>query len=307
MNKKLSALKWAALCSSLFFLSPAKAQTDADALMMAKNQFCAGFVYQSSSWDHYWEGTYKRDNANLGTVTTQMLGAMGNYGISKKLNLLFSIPYVSTKASAGQMHGMKGIQDLSLWVKWRPIRQQLGKGKIALFALGGYAFPVSDYTPDFLPMSIGSGSKMISLRGMVDYQIGHWTATGSATYNHRGNITLDREAYFTTEMHYTNEVKMPDATQYQLRAGYRTSTLIAEAILTHWETLGGYDITKNNMPFPSNDMDMTTAGVYAKYEFKKPNGFSLIGGANYTLAGQNVGQSTSYYGGIFYIFNFNKN
>jgi hypothetical protein len=290
----------------MFILSTAVAQTDMDALMMGKNQFCTGFVYQSGSWDHYWEGTHKRNNANLGTVTTKMLGVMGNYGITKKLNLLFSLPYVSTKASAGQLHGMKGLQDLSLWVKWRPIRQSLGKGKIALFALGGYTLPASDYTADFLPMSIGLKSKTVSLRGMVDYQIGHWTATGSATYNRRDNINISREAYYTTQMHYTNEVRMPDAAQYQLRAGYRTSAFIAEAILTRFETLGGFDITKNNMPFPSNDMDMTTAGVYVKYEFKKPNGISLLGGANYTLAGQNVGQTTSYYGGIFYIFDFNK-
>src|SRR3954468_3996214 len=113
MNKQLSVIKLAVLCGCMLLFSRAMAQTDADAIMMSKGLFCAGFQYERSTWDHYWEGTYKRDNANLGTVTTQMLGVMGNYGVSKKLNLLVNVPYVQTKASAGQMHGMQGIQDLS--------------------------------------------------------------------------------------------------------------------------------------------------------------------------------------------------
>jgi hypothetical protein len=292
------------LCGCALLFLQAAAQTDIDALMMNKNLFCAGPVYQHSTWKEYWEGTHKRDNKNLGTVTTQMLNVMGNYGISKKLNVLFNLPYVKTQASAGQLRGMKGVQDLSLWVKWLPLQQGLGQGTLSAFAIGGVSLPVSDYTPDFLPLSIGLGSKTASLRGLLDYERSNWFATGSATYYRRSNITLDREAYYTTEMHYTDEVKMPDAAQGQLRAGYRSSSLIAEAVLTHWATLGGFDITKNNMPFPSNDMDMTTAGVNAKYEFK--NGLSLMGGGNYMVAGRNVGQSTSVYGGILYIFRFNK-
>ena len=60
-----------------------KAQTDIDALMMAKNNFCGGITYNYSSWEHYWEGTLKRTNKNLGTVSSQMVMVMGNYGITE--------------------------------------------------------------------------------------------------------------------------------------------------------------------------------------------------------------------------------
>ncbi|RYG40850.1 MAG: hypothetical protein EOO01_26435 [Chitinophagaceae bacterium] len=63
-----------------------RAQTDVDAVMMSKNNLCTGFQYSVSSWDHYWEGKLKRTNENLGHVTTQMVGWMGNYGITNKLN-----------------------------------------------------------------------------------------------------------------------------------------------------------------------------------------------------------------------------
>src|SRR4028118_1795122 len=80
----------------LIFVSSAKSQTDYDADMMAKNLFCSGFMYSHSTWDHYWEGTRKRTNENIGTVSTNMFAYMGAYGVSKKFNLLFGVPYVQT-------------------------------------------------------------------------------------------------------------------------------------------------------------------------------------------------------------------
>ena len=93
------------------------AQTDIDAIMMEKNAFCVGPGYSYSSWKNYWEGTKKRENLNLGTVSTQMVAVMGNYGVSNKLNVLFNVPYVVTKASAGTLRGQSGMQDLSLMLK----------------------------------------------------------------------------------------------------------------------------------------------------------------------------------------------
>lgn len=282
------------------------AQTDADAIMMTKNNFCTGAMYNYSSWKNYREGTFKRDNANLGTVSTKMIGIMGNYGISDKLNVLFSIPYVQTKASAGTLHGLKGVQDLSLWIKWNPYEKKLGPGTLSLYGIAGYSFPVTNYVADYLPLSIGLRSKNLSIRVMTDYQVGDWFATASATYVYRSNITIDRNSYYTTEMHYTNEVEMPDAMQYNFRTGLRNDRFIAEAVLSNWTTQGGFDITKNNMPFPSNKMNMTAVGVNGKYNVKAVAGLSVIGGGNYTIAGRNVGQRTSIYGGVFYVLDFNK-
>jgi hypothetical protein len=139
-----------------------------DAIMMGKNQFCVGPMAGYSSWKEYWEGTNKRDNANLGTVSTQTYSVMGNYGAGKKLNLLFNLPYIKTKASAGQFHGMKGLQDLSLWVKYLAIEKDLGAGVISVYPVGGISFPVSNYSPDFLPFSIGSHSTNLSGRLIAD-------------------------------------------------------------------------------------------------------------------------------------------
>ena len=80
-----------------------------------------------------------------------------------------------------------------------------------------------------------------------------------------------------------------------------------QAVYETWVTQkGGFDITKNNMPFPSNTMNMARLGLNGKYVFKKAPMLSLIGGANSVTSGRNVGQSTTFYGGAFYIIDFNK-
>lgn len=295
---------------SCLFLIPffINAQTEIDAIMMSKNNFCFGAVYQYSCWDEYWEGDFKRENLNLGTVTTKSLGIMGNYGISDKLNVLFNLPYVKTNASAGTMEGQEGIQDLSLTVKYMPLEKTIGKSTYSLYALAGFSTPLSNYTADYLPLSIGLESKTASLRLMGDYQRGHFFTTFSGAYVKRSNIFIDRDSYYTTEMHYTNEVDMPDAISVNARIGYRSDRLIAEFIIDNWVTQeGGFDITSNNMPFPSNTMNALKYGLGAKYTFKKIPELSLVGGYNYVAEGRNVGQSNSFFGGAFYVINFNKN
>ncbi len=289
-----------------FYYSTAKSQTDIDAIMMSKNNFCTGIMYGQNSWKNYWEGTFKRDNQNLGTVSSQMIGVMGNYGLKDNLNLLFALPYISTKASQGTMSGFNGLQDLTLTIKWMPIEKTLGKGDFSLYALGAVSTPTSDYVADYLPLSIGLRSKTASLRLMVDYQVKNLFVTGSAAYIMRDKVTIDRTAYYTTEMVYSNQVAMPNMANFNLRAGYRSSTWIAEAVADITQTNGGFDISKNNMPFLSNRMNATRIGANIKYTMSAIEGLSFIGNGMFTTAGRNVGQTTSISAGIFYILDFTK-
>lgn len=282
------------------------AQTDMDALMMEKKALCVGPMYSYSSWKNYWEGTQKRENLNLGKVSTQMLGVMGAYGITRNINVLFSAPYVKTKASAGTLHGVEGIQDLSLYVKWRFLQKKMGYGKLSLFAIGGASMPLTNYVADYLPLAIGLQSKTLQGRLMVDYERGKFFTTASGTYVLRSNIDIDRESYYTTETHNTNEVEMPDAANFNFRIGYRSFRWIIEGVANQWLTLGGFDITRNNMPFPSNKMNATTVGVNVKYVLPPLPELSIVAGGNTVVAGRNVGQATTVYGSLFYVIDFNR-
>ena len=281
-------------------------QTESDGLMMQKNNLCTGFMYSYTSWDHYWEGTMKRTNENLGHVSTQMLGWAGNYGITDKIDVIASLPYVKTKASAGTLHGVEGIQDFSLSGKWNFWQKKLGKGNLKLIGLAGFSIPATNYVADYLPLAIGLKSNTVTARVIGDYQVNHLFATGAAAYIIRGNVKLDRTSYYTTQIHLTDEVDMPDAANFHLRLGYRGKVFVAEAAFINWTTLGGFDITRNNMPFPSNKMNATTAGINLKYNPGLMPGMSIIAGGNYTIAGRNVGQSYMLGGALFYVFDFTR-
>lgn len=284
------------------------AQTEIDGIMMVKNNFCTGAIYEYSSWNKYWEGTFKRENLNFGTVSTQKMAFNGNYGITDNLNAIFSIPYVATNASDGTMLGQKGFQDISLTLKGLVYEKEIIGNSLSFYLLGGFLFPISNYVADYLPLSIGLHSKTTSVRLMGDYQFGNLFATVSAAYIKRSNIKIDKNVYYADEMHYTNEVDIPDAISYNARVGYRTSRLIAEAIFDNWTTQkGGFDITTNNMPFPSNTMNVTKIGFNGKYNLKQISGLAIIGGLNHVMVGRNVGQSDSFYGGLFYVLDFTKN
>ncbi|MCJ8211849.1 transporter [Mucilaginibacter sp. RS28] len=292
-----------ALIPALLFIlvsSRVNAQTESDALMIPKNYLCVDAMYSYSSWDHYWEGTFKRNNLNLGTVSTNMYGLMLNYGITNNLNIIAGAPYVTTHASAGTLAGMKGVQDLTATIKWRALTFRSGNNRISAFAIGSGVLPLTNYVSDFLPMSIGLHARSVMLRGMIDYQFKHFFVTGSGMYNLRDNITIDRDAYYTTTMVYSNQVDMPNVRSFNARLGYRSSAFIAEAMIENNTTLGGFDIRKNDMPFPSNKMNATAAGVNFKYSLK--SGFEFMVGGSRVLAGRNVGQSNMIHGGVNYLF-----
>lgn len=282
------------------------AQTDIDAIMMSKNQFCTGLMYGSGSWKKYWEGTNFRENLNLGTLSSNSINVMGNYGLKDNLNILFNVPYIANKVSRGTLHTIDGIQDLSAWIKWMPIEKDLKYGTFSLYLMTGASTPLTDYVVDYLPLSIGLKSSTVSGRLMLDYQYKSVFATVSETYTIRGNSKLERNSYYTTQLYLTNLVDMPNVNMVNFRAGYRSYWLIAEAIYSDMRTLGGFDITRNNMPFPSNRMNASSVGVNFKLEIQKVSGLSLVGGGSHVLKGRNVGQTTAYYGGLFYILDFSK-
>ncbi len=286
----------------------AHAQTDADALMIPKNFFCAAAMYNHDSWDHYWEGTFKRTNGNLGTVSSNTYVLGGNYGITNKLDVLFSVPYITTNASAGTLQGQKGFQDLTLTLKWLAFQTEIGKGIFTLHAIGSGTLPLSSYDPNFLPVSIGLHSPSVALRALVNYQTGRFFVAGAGQYVRRDNITINQDAYYTSpyQLTYSNQVYMPNVTNFLFSTGYRSLKLNVEATLTQMTTKGGFDIVKNGLPFPGNRMNATMAGGLVKYSLDALTGLEFTAGGNYVVAGRNVGQSTNFFGSVFYVFDLSK-
>ena len=294
--------------SCVLLLAPiaVNAQSDVDAIMMGKKLLCTGVSLQTGQWNRYWEGTFLRTNENIGTVRTTAVAAMGSYGLTKNLNIIYSLPYIQTRATAGQLIGQRGLQDFGLVAKYRFLRKKTEKRSFSLFGMAGVSTPTRDYVKDHLPLSVGLGCSNLTLRVMADQTFRWFFTTASTSYIRRSNIKLDRQAYFTDRMVYSPWVAMPDVLYTNFRMGYRDPELIAEVVADQWLTLGGFDITKNNMPFPSNQMIQTRIGLAGKYEPKKWKGLSLNGGVFQTVSGRNMGKAASAQFGVFYILNFTK-
>jgi hypothetical protein len=73
------------------------AQTESDAIMIPKNYLCVAGMYAHNNWDHYWEGTLKRENLNLGTISSNIYNAGVVYGLSNRINISAFVPYIKPK------------------------------------------------------------------------------------------------------------------------------------------------------------------------------------------------------------------
>ena len=236
---------------------PAFSQTLNDGLMMSKKSLCTGFLYGHDQWTNYWEGTLKRDNQNIGKITTQSIMWIGTYGLTGKINLIATLPYVQTNSTGPTLHEMHGIQDLTLGAKYNFFSQTIGAGTFKTFAVGTFSTPLTNYTIDFFPLSIGYGSTNLAGRFTTNYTMEKgFYFNASAGYTWRSNVTLDRPAYYTNNTLYeSNEVRMYDIFDYNIDLGYRKNGLQAGVSYLQQNTLGGGDIRRQDMPFVSNQMN----------------------------------------------------
>jgi hypothetical protein len=285
------------------------AQNLTDGLMMPKKSLCTGFMYMNDRWTDYWEGELKRDNGNIGHVTTQSLTWVGTYGITNKVNVIAMVPYVKTKASQGTLSGMEGLQDLSLGVKYNFFRKKFEKSAFNTFAVLNFSTPLSDYTPDFFPLALGTHTTNLSYRLTAHFKIEQgWFVNASGAYTWRSNTTLDRPSYYDgNEFVMSDEVKMPNVFDVFVSMGYQKGPLQAELNYIQQNTLGGGDIRRQDMPFVSNRMNMIKTGALVMYYLPAPRGMAVRGSAHYTVAGRNAGQATTLMAGVLYTIKFDKN
>lgn len=272
------------------------AQMPHDGIYMSKKIACGALIYGNSSWTEYWENQLFRENQNIGRLTTESVTAMMAYGITKKLNVIAVVPYVRTNASKGNLLGQKGFQDASIWIKAKGYSSH----GLTLHGVVGASMPMSNYVPDFMPISIGIGSKALVARGILTYDLPkNLYLNSSIAYQMRSRVEADRDAYLAGDkLLYTREVAVPDAFDAAIRFGYLKKDNQLEVFAEHFSCVGGDHIRRNDMPFMTNDMTMTSVGVYGKYQ---PKQLGINGRVSYVVDGQNVGQSLSVSVGLLYI------
>jgi len=287
-----------------FSFQETKAQTPTDAVMMKPGQLCLEAAYEHARWRKYWEGTNKRENGNIGTFRRHAIVPMFNLGIVKWLNVMAAFPYVITSPTAGQIEGAHGFSDFGLWLKAAPLHKELSSGTLDILATAGFSVPMSDYVPDYA-YSLGMGCMEGSFKAIVQYRIKKgFYARAHAGYMVRGDCTIPRTYYYTTQGYYTDRVNIPNAMDYSGVLGYLASSgqYKAEIRAEGMHTFGGFDIRVQDMGFPSNKIAYTRLGGFFEYHpsFAKALGVKAWGG--YVVAGRNTGQSAIIGSAINYTF-----
>jgi hypothetical protein len=291
----------------LLTTAPLPGQAPDDGRLLAHRVLSTGIEYAHESWSRYWEGTLARDNGNIGTLTTQHVAWVAGYGLTDRLTLLAAVPYVWTHASQGPLHGMRGVQDVTLAAKYELLATPFtDRGTVHAIVVATAGVPASDYTPDFLPLSIGLASRCFSGRLALNFQAHTgWFLYGSAAYTWRSNVKLDRSAYYTNgQLVLSNEVAMPDVVDYTVSAGWQRGRITLPLALTQQRTLGGGDIRRQDMPFVSNRMDFVRVGGTVMYDVPGVRAVTLSIGASRVVSGRNVGQTSALTAGVHHAVHF---
>ncbi len=285
-------------------------QTTEDGIMLSKLKYCTGVFYTYDKWDHYWEGPLYRSNGNIGAITTRTISYIGNYGLTDHINLLITVPHVSTSASQGVLHGQSGWQDSSFAVKAKLASVPIGRmGALRAIAVVSGSIPMTKYTPDDAPLSLGTQSKQISGRGTLNYLRRNGVyLNGSSAYTWRGNVQLDRPSYYTNgQLYFSDEVAMPNVFDYSVGGGYRKNDTTLVVSYSQHQTRGGGDIRPQDAPFVSNRMNDSKIGGTITIPLPRVHDLQYWVILNHTLNGRNVGESNTITTGMLYTFDFRRN
>lgn len=283
------------------------AQTPLDAIMMEKSQVCTALIYDYTSWDKYWEGDYLRSNGNIGTFSRQTIMPMAAIGLHDKINLIVTMPYVKTEASEGQLVGASGFQDLGLALKGELAKKTVGKGNFSLLGTLAYAFPISNYTSDYMPFSIGMGTNELTARAISQY---HWDmglyVRASGAFLWRGQTEIERDYYYNNGSYYTSWMDVPNAWQFQGAIGwwFLQNTLRVEMSYLQTKCPEGDDIRTYNAPQPTNKVESAQGIALVQYYGKNLKGFGVMAYFNHVFSGRNTGEATGIGGGVTYLFTY---
>lgn len=287
-NKFLQVLAVALFTASL------SAQSPVDGFMQGKGKGNVVVSYAMEKYDKVLLVPKEVDGVpvfNDVKVTSQSVYA--TYGLLSNLDVVVSLPYITAKGNASEavltnlnfQNERKGIQDVSLFLKFNPFNCKVGSSNLSFIGSIGYQAPVGNYRADEGLQSIiaiGNRAQTLSFIGIAMFK----TKYGIFTTGQFGGMTS------------TNGV--PDSYMSDIKLGYAANKIYADLFLSYKATLGGTDILGNGFTgfFPGTRVNATKVGLnlYAPV-YKK---IGLAGGVSSYIAGRNLGKGTIVYGAIVY-------
>lgn len=216
---------------------------------------------------HSWE-TYDTFLDDTGQPTPRALDALSynlfvEYGNSKTA-LVATLPYIRHNDDN------KGLQDASLWLKYRNERSETTQGYHNWITAVGLAFPASRYPADN-PLAIGRQSAMFSGRLLWQYE---------AKYGWFVQVQSGVDLQFAP----TAQAAVP----VLVRGGLGTARYYVDGWLERYQSMGGTP-TGNNLSAGTGS-SWTRAGATVYLPLRPWVG--VFAGGAWVLGGRNIGEST---------------
>ena len=272
------------------------AQSPIGGFMQGKGKGNVVVSYTTESYDKVFLVPQKVDGVPVfNKVDIQSVSLYATVGLSSKVDLVANVPYITSKGHAseqvltnyGYSNERKGIQDLSLYIKYNPFNFKAGTGNISLIGALGIQTPLSDYkVEESLQSIIAIGNKSTQVNSYI-----------LAMYKLKCGFFVNGQLGYSLR-----STAVPDAFLSEVKVGYAAKHFYVDAFSATQISTGGVDILKEGFTgsFPATKVNSTRIGVNVYVPIVK--GFGVSGGASSYVDGRNLGQSTGYYGALIYSF-----
>jgi hypothetical protein len=276
--------------------SMAAGQSPVSAFFNGKGKGVVALSYAWESYDEVFLAPEKiRGVPIFERVNISSVNLYTSYGILDNLDLVATLPYIQVRGSAseeilkdlGFENTREGLQDISVFLKYRPFIIELGSARLDLIGAAGIQTPLGSYAADEglqYILAIGNRATRLEGMGMAQFRLENGLfAAGQAGYSWRNN-------------------QVPNAFVSQVKLGYAGKAIYADAFLAWQRSSDGVDILGPGFEafFPATRVNFTRLGLNIFAPLTRS--FGVSAGAMRYVQGRNLGQSTGFYGGIVYGF-----
>lgn len=277
-------------------ISTAFSQSPISGFMQGKGKGNVALSYSSEKYENVFLVPQEVEGVPVfNDVKINSASIYGVYGISDQVDVVMVLPYITATGNASQEvltnnnfeNERKGLQDVSVFVKYSPFYFDFGQSSLRLIGALGLKTPLGDYKVDEGLQSIiaiGNRATTVSTTGMAMFKMNSGLF---ASGQFAGNFASD---------------EVPNSFSSEVKLGYAASKFYADAFVANQTSTGGVDILGEGFTgfFPATKVNYTKIGLNLYTPITE--GIGISAGASTVVEGRNVGKATGIYGGLVYKF-----
>lgn len=278
-----------------------KAQGLIDGFFNKKGDANVSLSYSNSTFDSFFVGKTKVDGVPAhNEISQNIFNFYANYGITDNLTAIVNLPYISAEGEGAPdpVNGtteQSDIQDLSIMVKYALFKDKLENGNMTYFTALGGSIPLG-YEPNGI-LSIGNGAPALDGKlGMHYKNNSGFFGTAILGYTIRGEADNNFNVGGNSD-----KLDAPNSINTLLKVGYNCKIVYVDAWFDSQSSSSkGVDILGEGFfgNFPETRVNYARVGGNVFVPIV--NNFGVNVGVGTTVDGRNLGNATTYSGGIVY-------